>query len=242
MTSITLDTFAKTVRERNRVGVSLPLIFAVGTFVLIITHGNAVLRDPDTMWHIVVGRWIIAHGAIPLHGLFSATMANAPWLDQEWLGEALMSWGYDHFGWIALAAGTALCEAAAIAILLRVLLGVLSPFHAMFATILAGGLSSPHLLARPYILTIPILVVWVAALVRARIEDRAPSPWFVALIVLWANLHGSFVFGIGIAALLAAEAVFLARDWDARIRGISLHTTQRDDSQTRCWFCRPIRQ
>ena len=135
MTIMSLDGFVGTTRERNRFGISLPLIFAVGTYLLIITHGNSVLRDPDTMWHIVVGRWIIAHGAVPLHGLFSATMANAPWLDQEWLGEVLMAWGYDHFGWTALAVGTALCEAIAIVILLRALLGTLPPVYAMFAKI-----------------------------------------------------------------------------------------------------------
>jgi hypothetical protein len=213
----TLDGFVRT-RERNRFGVSLPLGFAIGIYALITTHASVVLRDPDTLWHIAVGRWIIEHGAVPSHGIFSATMANAPWVDQEWLAEVLMAWGYDHLGWFGLVAGTALCEAAAIAILLRVLLGVLTPLHALFAAILAGGLSSPHLLARPYILTMSILVVWVAALVRARNENRAPSLWFVLLIALWANLHGSFVFALGIAALLAAEAVLVAQNWPARVR------------------------
>ena len=93
--SLSLDGFASA--ERNRFGVSLPLIFGIGIYLLIITHASAVLRDPDTFWHIVVGQWIIAHGAVPDHGIFSATMANAPWLDQEWLAEILMASGYDHF-------------------------------------------------------------------------------------------------------------------------------------------------
>ena len=217
--SLSLEGFANT-RERNRFGISLPLIFGIGIYFLIITHASAVLRDPDTFWHIIVGQWIIAHGTVPDHGIFSATMANAPWLDQEWLAEILMAWGYDHFGFAALAVGTALCEAAAMAILLRALLGILPPIYAMFGTVLAGGLWFPHLLARPYILTIPILVVWAAALVRARSDDRAPSPWFALLILLWANLHGSFMFGIGLAGLFAVEAVLLAPDWRGRVRTV----------------------
>jgi len=217
--SLSLEGFANT-RERNRFGISLPLIFGIGIYFLIITHASAVLRDPDTFWHIIVGQWIIAHGTVPDHGIFSATMANAPWLDQEWLAEILMAWGYDHFGFAALAVGTALCEAAAMAILLRALLGMLPPIYAMFGTVLAGGLWFPHLLARPYILTIPILVVWAAALVRARSDDRAPSPWFALLILLWANLHGSFMFGIGLAGLFAVEAVLLAPDWRGRVRTV----------------------
>jgi len=216
--SLGLGGFVGTTSERTRSVVPLPLIFAIGIYSLIIAHASAVLRDPDTLWHIAIGHWIIVHATVPDRGIFSATMANAPWIDQEWFAEILMAWGYDHFGFAALAVGTALSEAAAIAILLRVLLGILTPLHAMFASVLAGALWFPHLLARPYILTIPILVMWVAALVRARSEDRAPSLWWGLLIVLWANLHGSFMFGIGLAALFAAEAVLIAPGWHGRVR------------------------
>ena len=218
MFDTTLDGFVGNVSERNRFGVSLPVIFAIGIYALLITHAQVMLRDPDTFWHIVVGRWIIEYGTVPDHGIFSGTMAHAPWLDQEWLAEILMAWGYDHFGWAALAVGTALSVAVAIAILLRALLGTLPPVYAMIAIVLAGALWSPHILARPFILTTPILVVWVAGLVRARRENRPPSLWMALLIVVWTNLHGSFVFGIGIAALLAAEAVLRAPDWAGRIR------------------------
>jgi hypothetical protein len=216
--SLGLGRFVSTTSEPSRSVVSLPLIFAIGIYCLIISHASAVLGDPDTFWHIAIGRWIIAHATVPDHGIFSATMANAPWIDQEWLAEILMGWGYDHFGFAALTVGTALCEAAAIAITLRVLLSILAPVHAMFATILTGALWFPHIFARPYVLTIPILVVWVAGLVRARSDNRAPSPWFALLIVLWANLHGSFMFGIGLAALFASEAVLLAPNWHGRVR------------------------
>jgi hypothetical protein len=211
------DGFVSNVKTRSWFGVSLPLIFAIWIYALIVKLGPGVLGDPDTLWHIVVGRWIIAHDSIPDHGIFSGTMTNAPWVDQEWLGQIVMAWAYDHFGWTALVVGTALCEAVAISILLRGLLSWLPPIYAMFATVLSAALWTPHILARPYILTIPILVVWVVGLVRARSENSVPSLWLVLLIVVWANLHGSFLFGIGIAGLLAAEAVLLATDQRARV-------------------------
>jgi hypothetical protein len=213
-----LGGFASSTRESRRFGISLPLLFALGVYSLIIAHPRLVLADPDTYWHIAVGHWIIQHGTVPDHGIFSATMGSSGWLPQSWLAEILMALIYDHFGWSGLSVVTALCEAAAIAILLRVLLGVLAPAHAMFAVTVAFVMSFHHVLARPFILTIPILVVWVAALVQARSNNRAPSPWLALLIVLWANLHGGYMFGIGIAALLALEAVLLAPDWHARIR------------------------
>jgi hypothetical protein len=205
---------------RSRYGLSLPLIFAVGVYGVIAGHGGAVLHDPDTYMHIAVGRWIIAHGAVPHDGIFSATMAQAPWVAHEWLGEVLLAWLFDAFGWAGLVAVTALCVSAAVAILLRRLLRTLVPVHAMIVTALAVILVIPHVLARPHVFTLPILVAWVAALVQARSEERGPAPWLAVLMALWANLHGGYVFGLGLAGLLAAEAVLLARDWRSRCRAV----------------------
>jgi hypothetical protein len=203
---------------RSRYGFSLPLIFGLGVYGLIAGHGGAVLHDPDTYLHIAVGRWIIAHRAVPHHGIFSGTMAQAPWVAHEWLGEALLAWLFDTFGWGGLVAVTAFSVAAVVAMLLRQLLHSLLPVHAMIATALAVTLVIPHVLARPHVFTLPILVAWVAGVVRARSEDRAPPAWLAALMVLWANLHGGFLFGLGLAGLLAAEAVLLAPDWRGRRR------------------------
>ncbi len=204
--------------RRNRYGLSLPLIFGLGLYALIAGHGGAVLHDPDTDLHIAVGRWIIAHGAVPHHGIFSGTMAQAPWVAHEWLGEVLLAGLFDTFGWAGLVAVTALCAAAAVAMLLRQLLCSFVPVHAMIATALAITLVIPHVLARPHVFTLPILVAWVAQLVRARSENRAPAAWLAALMALWANLHGGYLFGLGLAGLLAAEAVLLAPDWRTRRR------------------------
>src|SRR5437660_3608538 len=100
--------------------------------------------------------------------------------------------------------------------LLRQLLWSLVPVHAMIATALAVTLVIPHVLARPHIFTLPILVAWAAGLVRARSENRAPAARLALMMVLWANLHGGYLFGLGLAGLLAAEAVLLAPDWRTR--------------------------
>ena len=203
---------------RSPYGLSLPLIFGLGVYFLIAGQGGAVLHDPDTYLHITVGRWIIAHGAVPHHGIFSGTMAQAPWVAHEWLGEALLAWLFDTFGWAGLVAATAFCAAAAVAMLLLQLLRSLVPVHAMIATALAVTLVIPHVLARPHVFTLPILVAWAAGLVRARCENRAPAAWLAVLMALWANLHGGYLFGLGLAGLLAAEAVLLAPDWRIRRR------------------------
>jgi hypothetical protein len=204
--------------ERRRFGLSLPLVFGLFFYTRILAIGGGVLVDPDTYWHIAVGRWIIAHGAVPHSDPFSFTMPGAPWTTPEWLSEVLIAEIHDHFGWAGLVATTALCVAGALALLVRELLRSLPPIYAMIATALAWDFAQLHLLARPHMFTLPILVVWVAALVQARSAGRAPSLRVVPLMTLWANLHGSFMLGIGIAALLAGEAVLIAGDRATRLR------------------------
>ena len=207
-------------RTRGRLGLSLPLLLGLLVYGQIISHPSAVLGDPDTYWHIATGRWILAQGAVPHQDVFSFSMPGAPWDPPGWLAEIFIAWLYDHFGWAALVVVTGLCEAGALALLLRVLLRFLAPVHALIAVVLTWALALTHALARPHILTLPILVLWVAALVSARSEERAPSLWLALLITLWANLHSSYMLGLVLAALLAGEAVLLAPDWGARLRAM----------------------
>lgn len=203
-------------------GLSLPLICGLLAYAQVLAMGARVLRDPDTYWHIAVGRWIIAHCAVPNTDVFSFTMPGAPWTTPEWLSEVLIAEIHEHFGWAGLVAITALCIAGALALLLRELLRSLPAIYAMIATALAWDFAQLHLLARPHMFTLPILVVWVAALVRARSGERAPSLWLIPLTALWANLHGSFMFGLALLLFLGAEAILRpgARLFEARRWGV----------------------
>jgi len=69
---------------------------------------------------------------------------------------------------------------------------------------------SGSLLARPHMLALPILALWSAELVRARAEDRAPRWIVLPLMSLWANLHGSFFFGLALIGPFALEALVAA--------------------------------
>src|SRR5436190_8703467 len=104
---------------RSRYGLSLPLLFGLLVYTHILALGGRVLQDPDTYWHIAVGRWIIAHGAVPDHDVFSFSMPGAPFVPPEWLAEIIIAALYDDFGWVGLVVATALCVAATVAMLLR---------------------------------------------------------------------------------------------------------------------------
>src|SRR5262249_57754863 len=78
---------------------------------------------------------------------------------------------------------------------------------AFFAAML---LTAPHILARPHILALPVMVAWISTLIRA-VDTRSPPPWLLLpLMTLWANLHGSFTFGLAMIAPIACDALWRA--------------------------------
>ncbi len=56
----------------------------------------------------------------------------------------------------------------------------------------------------------PVMIAWVAGLVRALDRERAPSFALLPLMVVWANLHGSFLLGLLLVGAAALEAIVSA--------------------------------
>src|SRR6185312_7531632 len=78
----------------------------------------------------------------------------------------------------------------------------------------------PFLYARPHIIAMPVLVFWTRQLLAARRRGKAPPLELAPLMVLWANLHASFIFGLAILGPFALEALAeqpdklrTVRDW-----------------------------
>ena len=187
-------------------GLSWPLVLGLAAFLVPVAAGWG-LRDPDTYWHIAAGRWMLAHGAVLTHDPFSFTMHGAPWIAHEWGAELLIAAIYRFAGWAGLVFLAAACFGATVAYLLRFLLARMEPLHAVLFTFLAGSMLLPSLLARPHELVWPLTAVWVGTLVAASEEHRAPPGWLLGVMLLWANLHASYILGLGIAVVMAVDSV-----------------------------------
>jgi len=186
---------------------ALPWLVGAVVYVLLLTLGPRLLSDPDSYSHIAVGRWIMAHGAVPASDSFSFSMYGAPWIAFEWLSEVIYAAVYTLSGWAGVVVLTAAATALAVGLLTRFLLRELSPTSTLLMVIAAVVLLAPHMLARPHMLTLPIMVAWTAALVRC-MDRRAPPPyWALPLLVLWANLHGSVVLALGLIGPAVIEAL-----------------------------------
>jgi hypothetical protein len=197
----------------------LPLWVGVGTYALFLLAGNRLLIDPDTMWQITVGQWIIDHQTVPTTDVYSFTMRGQPWISTQWLAQVMFAKTYALFGWSGPVVLAASAIAATFAMLAKFLSRRLSDSTTLVFIAAALALTVPHLLARPHVLALPVIVAWVAGLIAAADKREAPSFWLLPLIALWANLHGGFVFGIMIVAPIALDCVVGA---DASVRRMLL--------------------
>lgn len=183
---------------------------ACGVYALLLAVGSRLLADSDTYWQIAVGRWILDHRALPSVDIYSFTKAGAPWVSSSWLAQVLFAKAYDLAGWTGPAALAAACSAATFALLTAILCRVLPAIQASLIALAALVLTCGHLLARPHVLVLPIMMVWANGLMVASERREAPSFWLLPLIALWANLHGGFLFGLVLVGAFALDAMWNA--------------------------------
>lgn len=188
----------------------LPLWVGVGIYALFLLAGNRLLIDPDTMWQITVGQWILDHRMVPTTDVYSFTMRGQPWISTQWLAQVAYAKAYAVFGWSGPVVLAATAIAATFALLARFLSRRLSESTTLVFIAAALALTVPHLLARPHVLALPIMVLWVGELIAAADRRTAPSFWLLPLMALWANLHGGFVLGLALTAPIALDAVLNA--------------------------------
>jgi hypothetical protein len=188
----------------------LPLWVGVATYALFLLAGNRLLIDPDTMWQITVGQWIIDHQTVPTSDVYSFTMRGQPWISTQWLAQAMFAKSYALFDWSGPVVLASSAIAATFALLAKFLNRRLSDSTTLVFIAAALALTVPHLLARPHVLALPVMVAWVGGLIAAADKREAPSFWLLPLIALWANLHGGFVFGVMLVAPIALDAVLRA--------------------------------
>ncbi len=170
-----------------------------------------VLNDGDTYFHIAAGQWILDHGVIPRTDPFSYTFAGAPWVAHEWLAEIIMALAYRLGSWNGVVILFGLSTALTLGMLERYLTRWLTPLSATITLILAAACLSGSLLARPHMLALPLLEIWTAGLLIARERGQAPSFFLLPVMLLWANLHGGFIFGLALIGPFALEAMIAAK-------------------------------
>src|SRR3954447_13056163 len=193
-------------------GFVLPAWFLLGAgeFAFLLANGNSLLNDPDTYWHIAVGKWILDNKTFPRVDTYSFTKAGEPWISTSWLAQVLYAGSYAVGDWAGPVILASACIAVTFALLTFILGRRIRSIHTIMIALAAVAVSASHFLARPHVVALPVMLAWVNGLVGASERREPPSFWLLPLMVLWANLHGGFVFGLALIVPLAFDALWNA--------------------------------
>lgn len=198
--------------SRKTKGISIALFLAISSlfFVKVFTG--------DYGTHLAIGRQILESRSIPGVEFLNYPTSGAPHGYTEWLFQALL------YG-IFLAGGTAgisvfcwVVASATIYFLFRAaLVRGAHPFLALLALFAFAGLLRIRLQPRPEICAYLLLSIVMYILSEYYFGTRKMAIWiFPPLIVLWANLHPSFLLAFVAAAAFfvdALAAAILKREW-----------------------------
>jgi hypothetical protein len=184
---------------------------------------RTMLGDGDTGWHVRIGEWIMAHHQVPHQDMFSFTKPGEPFFAWEWLWDLSFAWVHLHWGLggVVLVSLAVICTASALLYRL-VYRRCGNALVAIALTGLAAAGASIHWLARPHLITMLFMVVFLTILERVRNSgDSLPVSasdgnqravpavpetgggsrkrllWVLPLLTIpWTNLHGGFFVGI----------------------------------------------
>lgn len=197
--------------------------YAVLVVLFLLIHNSwRFLVDSDTGWHIRTGEWIWRMRSVPRHDLFSYTMQGHEWFAWEWLSDLLLAAAHYGRGLAGVVALAILVLLVTFAVLYRVMLWRGSdPLLALLLTSFAAVATIVHWLARPHLISMLLMIWWLALVERYR---RTRTRWIYLLpflVAIWANLHGAFVATFVILVIYAAgEAVEFALRGEARSRDL----------------------
>ena len=164
------------------------------------------VSDSDFFWHLAIGRDIAAHG-VPSVDVYSWSVAGRAVLPDQWLGELLLYAAYALGSWSGTIALRALTVGALIGVVVFMALveRPQRPFIAVLASLPAIGVSRFAWTDRPELFGLLCFAILIALLRAVRRGSLAAFALCVPLILLWANLHGSFALGLGLVLVVAVE-------------------------------------
>lgn len=198
---------------------NLPLLLC---YLIAFAFGMKQVREPDTWWQLLSGKWMLEHGQVTHTDIFSYTMSGVRWVNVKWLYEIIIAGIEKVLG----PEGIMLLQSVVNVAILWLLLHIIkqakkhwgipaSAFFTIISAILFLVVVEYRMAGRPEMIShlMCALMLWHFW--------RNPTLQWKALILpvvlqgIWANMHEGYPIGIvmiGTFAVGSVLAYFLNKD------------------------------
>ena len=182
---------------------------AICTLPALLFIRNFYIVDPDIWWHLAAGRWTLEHHAVPRTDPFSLYGMGKPWIDYSWLFDVLMQRSYQAFGYVGIVLYEVIIRLALAVLLFHLVRSLLPHFwRAAALTGLSIYAMTSIIGPRPGMLTILFGIIELEILLTARRTGNTGRLWLLPpILVIWANWHIQFVYGLLILGVFACDTV-----------------------------------
>jgi len=160
----------------------------------------------DVFWHLAAGRWMLEHGRILTFDPFSID-PEPRWVNVHWGFQVLITLLHSVGGFGILSVLKALLAGATLVIFALALRRSVPPGWLIFSGLAMLVISAGRIRVRPEAFSLAFVMLTVVLLESVR---RGADPkrlwWLVPIMLVWVNMHGLYILGMGItwAAMIGA--------------------------------------
>jgi len=169
-------------------------------FLSVFIINSFIMTDADFGWALRLGEDILRTG-IPMTDPYSYSMPSHLFVDHEWLAHSA---GYLLYSIHPLV----LYLGYGILLLLAVRIATKSQnkLWQLINTLLVAAVLLPSFIPKPHIISLLFVV-----LLMKMLQERKYSNYIPLLFIVWANLHGGFLYGLGVLTLYLATDMLQQR-------------------------------
>ncbi len=156
------------------------------------------IQNSDIFWHLAAGKWMLAHGRILDFDPFSID-PEAQWINVHWLFQCFLAVSHKLGGFALLTVLKAALGAATVLVFGLSLRRKIPPGWLMVSGLFMLCVMIDRVRLRPELFTLLFVMFTVALTERVRRGGSARPLWaMVPLMLVWVNLHGLYILGLGI--------------------------------------------
>lgn len=190
----------------------LKYLFIFSFFILVISFLIFPVTDLDIWMHLVSGKYILENFKIPQSEFYSYTASGKPWIDHEWLSQAIFYIFYQASSYYGLILLRIIIFLLIFSVFFVILNKKTNYFFATAISFITLLVSHDRFYLRPEVFTLLFTISYIYVLEQYCLKPTKLIYLLPILQILWVNLHGYFLLGIIVPLLFLIGQFFEKKD------------------------------